>query len=681
MNLTAGLLLLILLLTDFRAATVSVAPNLTENFRQGHIHFLAKRYAQAKESFEKAVDVNYPLADYSLYYLALIAFHESDWESSRRLLSRLRNEYPRSVWFHAAELQRAKIDIAEMKYSRAADTLRLLRAETNLRSDIAEEVLWLQAKAHNAQGDFQQAFSLYQELRSLFPHSSWTAAARKEVGRLRERYPDLFGLSTVTSIGEEADRLAKERQHGEADVLYKKLLDQELGPSLRLHFLNRLADLYLSIRKRNEALPLLEEIARNYPDHSHAPQALYRIGTILWNRHDNAQALEVFKRLIDRYPASPQLDRAYFAAADIYESQGKKEEAIAYYGATSKRFPHSQERDNATWRLAWLYYRAGDPRKALSTFKTLASHTREEITQAAALYWQGRCAERLGDSEAAKQLYRRIYRLGEESYYQALAVERLVHLNAPVADIQPVSRAVATEPEPAVNADVAFHLVRARELVAINLNTLAVGELNEANRLTTSQPSLRSLLMREYARAEAYNQSVAIANQLPRTFEERNRYRFPLAHWDTIQDRSRELGLDPYLVVALIRQESLFDPRARSPAAALGLMQLLPTTAARVAKQLGLPAPANEKLFDPQFNMALGTYYLKDLLRRYSNNWQKAIAAYNAGEQAVDRWEKEISTDDIEEFVERIPYSETRQYVKLVMRNHRVYKRLYEHQK
>ena len=110
-------------------------------------------------------------------------------------------------------------------------------------------------------------------------------------------------------------------------------------------------------------------------------------------------------------------------------------------------------------------------------------------------------------------------------------------------------------------------------------------------------------------------------------------------------------------------------------------MQLLPSTAGRVAKQAGIPLASNEQLFEPEINLILGMQYLKELLQRYSNNWFKAIAAYNAGEAAVDRWEKEILTDDAEEFVERIPYLETRGYVKLVMRNHRIYKRLYDQQR
>ena len=187
--------------------------------------------------------------------------------------------------------------------------------------------------------------------------------------------------------------------------------------------------------------------------------------------------------------------------------------------------------------------------------------------------------------------------------------------------------------------------------------------------------------MRQYFQNGAYGRSLQLANQLPSSRSERDLYRYPLAFWDLIQQKAQDRGLDPYLVLALIRQESLFDTRARSPAAAIGLMQLIPPTAARVAKQLGLAAPSQETLFEPEVNLTLGTQYLKDLLQRYSNNWYKAIAAYNAGEAAVDRWEREIVTDDIEEFVERIPYVETRGYVKLVLRNHQIYKRLYDTQK
>jgi soluble lytic murein transglycosylase len=127
----------------------------------------------------------------------------------------------------------------------------------------------------------------------------------------------------------------------------------------------------------------------------------------------------------------------------------------------------------------------------------------------------------------------------------------------------------------------------------------------------------------------------------------------------------------------MIRQESLFDPQALSPASAFGLMQLLPSTAGREAKRMGIPSPASENLFDPDLNIMLGTQHLKGLLQLYSDNVVKAVAAYNAGKNAVDRWEREISASDEEEFIERITYRETRLYVKLVLRNYRIYKELY----
>jgi soluble lytic murein transglycosylase len=260
-------------------------------------------------------------------------------------------------------------------------------------------------------------------------------------------------------------------------------------------------------------------------------------------------------------------------------------------------------------------------------------------------------------------------------------VRGLERLGSPAEENNSIKLSAVIDADPPVGPEITFHLSRARELTGLSLHQLAVVELDEINRRGKPNSRLRALLMREYFHSQAYGRSLALANQLPISQGERDLYRYPLAYWELIQQKAQERGLDPYLVLALIRQESLFDTRARSPAAAFGLMQLIPPTAARVAKQLGLSTPAQETLFQPDVNVALGTQYLKDLLQRYSNNWFKALAAYNAGEAAVDRWEKEITTDDIEEFVERIPYVETRGYVKLVLRNHRIYKRLYEPQK
>ncbi len=649
-----------------------------EDFAEAYALYVSGRGGEAKELFRKTINADFRLADYSLYYLAVIAFNETSWDQARQRLSQLQQRFPQSLWSSRAALLKAKIETAEKQYAQAGEILRRLRAEKSTKREIADEALYLQAQIREAQGEPKRAFALYDDLRNVSPNSPWTAAARKAQARLREKYADLFGFETMQSLTEEADRLARERQTVDAEVLYKKLLNNASDPETRLRFLTKLAALYLSTRNRNEAMPLLELIAREFPESTEAPQALYQIAQILWNRHDNAQALEYFKLLLDKYPTSAYVDRAQYAAADIHEYFGRKDEAVQYYTNVVKQFPKSTVRDEAQWRLAWLYYRAGELDSAMAAFQALANQSKNGPFGTAALYWQARTAEKIGDTEPAKQAYRQILYGVSESYYQELSFRALDRLGEPTDEPQPTRPTPVTESDPALSAEIDFHLTRARELRALSLDSLAVAELDEINARTKATGRLRTLLLREYFRSRAYGRSLSIAAQAPLSQSERDFYRYPLAFWDLIQQKAQERDLDPYLVLALIRQESLFDIRARSPAAAFGLMQLIRPTATRVAKQLGLAPPSQEKLFEADVNLTLGTQYLKDLLLRYSDNWQKAIAAYNAGEAAVDRWEKEIITDDIEEFVERIPYVETRGYVKLVLRNHRIYKKLYD---
>jgi len=678
----ARILLLVAIFAGFPQSLFPQTGDQGEIFAKAYALYSSGNLAQSKELFQKTLEPKFRLADYSLYYLAAIALSEANVDQARQLVTQLRQRFPQSIWLPTAALLRAKTDIIEKNYASAVDRLRRLRTDKSLKREIAEEALYLQAQALEAQGDASRAHSLYNELRNTSPNSRWTAPAGKAQARLREKFPDLFPFYTIDSLADEADRLTRERQSNEAEILYKKLLNNVSEPELRLRYLTKLAALHLATRSRNEAILVLEQIARDFPDSAEAPKALYQIGQILWNRHDNIQALEYFKLLVEKYPTSADVDRARYASADIHEYFGRKEEAIQLYATVQKQFPKSEVRDDAAWRLAWLYYRSGELQSASASFRELVAQSKDGPFATAAYYWQARIAERLGDAETAKQIHRQIVNGGEESYYQALALRGLERLGSPVEDNKPTKKLNAViESDPPVGPEMTFHLSRARELTALSLHQLAVVELDEVNRWSKPNGRVRTLLMREYFHSRAYGRSLALANQLPISQGERDLYRYPLAYWELIQQKAQERGLDPYLVLALIRQESLFDTRARSPATALGLMQLIPPTAARVAKQLGLPTPSPETLFQPEVNIALGTQYLKDLLQRYSNNWFKALAAYNAGEAAVDRWEKEIATEDIEEFVERIPYVETRGYVKLVLRNHRIYKRLYEPQK
>src|SRR4029434_2214077 len=164
-------------------------------------------------------------------------------------------------------------------------------------------------------------------------------------------------------------------------------------PASRRRILQTLTDLYLSLRKRNEAIPLLEQIARDYPKSPEAPKALYPICQGLWNRHDNAQALNCFCQVMERYPTSPYIERSRYATADIYESFGRKQEAMALYTSIIKNFPNSQAHDDAASRLAWLHYRDREWAPAYATFGSLAANAKDNAFRTARLYWQSRRGE------------------------------------------------------------------------------------------------------------------------------------------------------------------------------------------------------------------------------------------------------------------------------------------------
>ncbi|MBI4528044.1 MAG: DUF3808 domain-containing protein [Deltaproteobacteria bacterium] len=648
-------------------------------FSQAYTLYSTGNLSEAEELFFRTLDQDYVLSDYSLYYLGLIASKRGSPETARGFFALLRRLFPQSVWRSQAELQMAKLAIDEKDHARAMEILQSLRAQRP-RREISDESLYLLAQIHEALGKLEEAHSFYQELRRSSPLSSWASKARQDVSRLREENPERFVLNTSESLSAEGELLLQERQFAEAEKVYRKVLEMVPAGNSRPALLMALANVYRAARNREKGILVLSEIVRHFPQSPEAPNALYRLARTYWNLDDNLKAMDHFNQLKKKYPASSFIDFADFASARIHESLGNTEEAIRIYRDFSKRFPASQLRQEAAWRLAWIHYLQGQHEKAYQAFKRLSTGNEGDRYQTAAYYWQARTALKMGLAEEAKGIFVAIFNAPEDSYYKGAAARSLQKMGVafdPKGLDGPISE--VSNSQPVLIPEAAFHLIRARELTEISLSILAVAELDEIKN-DGGDPGLYSLLMREYARNGAYRRSVSLANRIRGSSDELQRFRYPLAYWEKVDKLAVELGLDPFLVVALIRQESLFDPYALSPASAYGLMQLLPTTAAREAKQMGLPVPNPETLFDPDVNLKIGIHHLKGLLDRYENNLPRAIAAYNAGENAVARWQRQIPAEDDEEFIERIPYAETRLYVKLVLRNQLSYRKIYNNQ-
>jgi soluble lytic murein transglycosylase len=245
-------------------------------------------------------------------------------------------------------------------------------------------------------------------------------------------------------------------------------------------------------------------------------------------------------------------------------------------------------------------------------------------------------------------------------------------------------------PEESIKESDRERVNKAEQLIKIALHQSAMNELDAARANAPTSPIV-NLRIAQVFRANGEN--FPAINALKRAYpdygqtlpEEMPREAwdifYPLKYWSNIKEESRRHGLDPYLVAGLIRQETVFDARARSRANAIGLMQILPSTGQAVARKNSLNGGriSSGDLFNPTLNIQLGTAYVKELMDRFGR-FEYVAAGYNGGPTRVSRWLKELPTVEIEEWVENIPLSETRLYVQGVYRNARQYQRLYDEQ-
>ena len=662
----------VVLLMWLSVAPVHAVTGAEAEFVRAYRSYSEGDHSRAAALFRGALaDATFVLKDYALYYLARIATETGRHDEARGYLKTLKKSFPKSIWATEASLLQVELDLAQKRYQAAIRAASALKKTVSGREARARAAYYL-GQAHEAVGKDRKAHAFHQEARRRAPRSAWSSRARERVRELRRKHPKRLGLRNGDVMLREARQLQKERDYPAAADLYQRILRET---NFRRLSLDGLADVYRKMRLRDEEEQVLRRYARHYPKRNKAGTALTRIAVIQWNRDDNAGALKTLREFRRKYPGHLRRRFAIYIIGRIHESMGQWEGAIRTYRLLfAKEHRYSRFRNDAAWRLAWIHYRRADHKAARALFHEIAA--RRGNFRLAATFWEGRTAEKLTESVAARRLYRRVVKKDPDSYYALLASRQLQGLGVNLPDPAPPKRPGKKAGAPRLGARATFHLARARTLARLGLHPLAHPELDRVRRHSKRTAGLKLLLMREYARAHAYHRSLSLAQQSPPS-PETLRLRYPLAHWDAVRRHATENGLDPYLVLSLMRQESMFKHKAMSSANALGLMQLLHETALKEASLMGLPAPEARQLFDPELNIRLGAHHLKGLLERYAHSQAKALAAYNAGKKAVERWTRDLGSADDLEFIERISYRETRRYVKAVLRNYHAYRTLY----
>ncbi|MBI2963797.1 MAG: transglycosylase SLT domain-containing protein [Deltaproteobacteria bacterium] len=618
------------------------------------------KHEPAEVLFRRADEVYPALADYAARYLAKLA--EARHDDARALVhwGTIASRYRDSVWRGEAELALARARARTGDWPGAAAHCAAAREDLDDPEQRAA-ALWLASQAARHLGHAEESRALVAELRSHHPSSPEAAAARDAAWAEREA----VALRSARRAGAEVSLLLSEGEARRALELVRLAAARHRSPAelpgllwLEARALDQSGD-------RDGSLRLLERLCATYPRHPAAAQALYRLASLAWNRDDDGEALRLFGRYAWQYPHGAQTADCLYAVGRIHQEAGRFDRAARQFARLARTHPQSPLAVEARFRVGWCQYRAGHRALAGQTFRDLAELGGRE--RAAALYWRARAT---GDVRALEELLRE----SPETYYAGLAERRLGRVEGSAL----ASRVATTLglPDAATCHGGESHLARFGELKTMRLHALARRELSAFERLTSG---CDGLLIGLWSEVEGYRQSVGRALHAARCGLDSPwlRYCYPLGFRGVIEEQAARRSLDPHLVVALIRQESLFDSRARSAANAVGLMQILPPTGERLAASIGLGDFHDGRLADPTANVSLGTAYLRELLDRYQGNLPRALAAYNAGEAAVDKWQRRYAGLEDDEFVESISYRETRGYVKRVLQNHRIYQALY----
>ncbi len=617
------------------------------------------------------------IGDILHYRAALAALDAGEPQRARQSLDRLLAR-PTSRLVPAALRLGARV--AEEAGDRATALVALDRYLATDAGKQDVEALFDKARLQEAQGAYREAQVTYQRVWENHPSDDLADEAVRAQRRMARHAP--IPRAGGAALYARARRAARGYHHEE--VIRSVHLLARRAPDFpkmdRAELLLGRAEFHL--RRYARAAATFRRAAARFPNSSLVPEYRFREAEARLRVREVSRATRLTETLVHRYPKSRYTGRALYMIGKHHHLRGRPEAARRWLARLVQLQPRGASTDAACWRLGWIAYQEEEWETARRWFTTLVerfghtSHRRVE-----ALYWAGRCAERLGDRAGAIDLYRRTVAPNRWDYFAQAAMARLAGLGTTsetafrlVARNTPLAEPLPTR-----------ELARARLLVSLGLDKLARDELADLLRhgtlkraerlpyivllseLGDHQVSLRAL-HRNYGGALIRGEQ-----DLPLAFW---RAAYPLPRRRLLETEAKQYHIDPYLLAALITQESGHDPKAYSPAGAHGLMQLLWSTARRMAREVHFPLRERKELFDPAVNLRLGSRYLADLLERFDGDTAAALAAYNAGERRVESW-RDQGPRETPEFIATVPFRETQRYVEQVLSHHRAYQAIY----
>jgi soluble lytic murein transglycosylase len=541
--------------------------------------------------------------------------------------------------------------------------------------------------AYEALGEKAQAALSYERVYYEYPNTDLAAQSSTAIDRLRPALGKDFPNAPGTEQLDRGQKWLDARQYLKARQEYTALSDRLEGAAKDAAKVGIGKSDYLA----NDAPAAYRYLkALHVTDKDADAERLYYLTEAARKTDNDAEMMDAVRNLEEHYPKSPWRLKAMIAAGNSYLVTNQPGKATPLFRAAAEIFPDDNSAAYAHWKVAWDAYLAEKPERT-TLMREQVERYPDDTRASTALYFLGRIAEATSKHSEARAYYDRLNEEFPHYFYAVLARQRV---QGKVADAMPDTDAVmwledvdwpsrrdlsATEP----NAATARRIDRARLLVSAGLPDLAESELRFGSKQSTEQPQLLAMELAQNAdtafRALRVMKSFSadyLSLPLEKAPEKFWEMLFPLPYKDEVFGNARERGIDPWDVAALIRQESEFNPTAKSPANARGLMQLEPSTGRMLGRQQGMSVPTS-LLFSPAVSIRLGTEYLKQQLKSWDGDWFRTLAAYNAGPGRVHQWLAGANFREPVEFLESIPFNETREYIQAVVRNADIYREIY----
>ncbi len=652
-------------------------------FAIGMAHYEAERYAAAEESLSQVGVVGGWAFEYAAYYRARCRVLAEKFERALGPLQDFAKRFPDSPLRPAADRLRVE---SLLRLKRLGEARALLAAGSN---SLEEPVrLYLSARVEHVSGKLRQAVSLYREAYYFHPFSEQAGVAEEYLDKLRASMGDAYPPAPAKWRLARAESLRAGRSYIPASAEYGRALGAGLtGDDRDRAVIGRGAADY-SRRSSSAAYASLAHARPRLPELD--AWRLYLLCAIERRDRSVGQMLSSVSKLAARHSRSPWYEEALLSVGNYYYLLDDRTSYAKWFRRLVDTFPQGKHAAYAHWKICWRAWLDEAPDRG----ELLCEHIRSygsAPTVAGAIYWLGRLHAAAGREAEAAAHFSAAMAGFPHYYYAFLARHRLREMGGVAAnpsterrilDSLPSARSLASQP-----------LAKTRDLLERGGELRQLGLYDDARREYSRQDyrqpdghiaglhlaRMHSGRDEHYLALRAMKRYVFGYLRMPYESLDPEYWRllFPLGWADRLRARSERHGLDPHLVAALIRQESEFNPAARSRAGALGLMQVMPATGRGLFRRLGIPGFASRKLTDPDVSLRLGTFHLKQVLQQFGGDLEKTLAGYNAGERRISQWMKLGPFDDSEEFVETIPFSETRGYVQSVLRNRAMYERVY----